>query len=210
MNLRNEKLKKFNLLIALIFALNYSSFVLAAQTDSQYFTAPLALTQNVTTNGGNITATINVSTGALSSSFTPGFTMNTNGGAAQSLTMTATANSQGGSQNAIFNISTTKYIILSNSTVSPPVSSFTDIKSGSPTAANNPNAIAYVINDPATVPARLTVSYNILGKYWDLVLTHNGNTNTSITVPANTPLANTYSFDDEPGNYQATITLSFI
>lgn len=204
-------MKQFNLLIVLILIFIFSPCVFSAQTNSQYFAAPLAPGDSVSANGGNITATIDISTGALSAAFAPGFTMNTNNsGSSPQLNLTATATSQGGSQNAIFDVSTIRYIILANSTVPPPVSSFTDIKTGSPTAANNPNAIAYTINDPTAVATRSTVSYDSTGKFWVITLLKNGNTNTSITVPASTPFANTYSSDDEPGNYQAIITLSFI
>lgn len=203
-------MNKLRLLIIFICTLIFPPVAFAGETTPQLFQADLAPGDAVTTNGGNITATIDPNTGALNTSFTPGFTMTTTTGSAQSLTYTATSNTQAGLQNAIFNIGTTKYIILTNSTTLPAVSSVNDIKTGSPTAANNPNAIAYVINDPPTISGRLTVAYDTTNKLWNLVLTRNGNTNTSITVPAGVPLSNTYSNDDEVGTYQATITLSFI
>lgn len=160
--------------------------------------------------GGSTSAAINVDTGVLGGSFAPAFRINTNVIDDQSLALTATATTQSGPQNAIFNVSTTKYIILTNTNVLPPVNSLGNIKTGSPTPASNPNAIAYVINDPVAVPGRLIVGYNSIGKYWDMAVSENGNTDTSITVPGGAPFTNTYSFHDEPGNYQATITLSFI
>lgn len=197
------------ILLLLLIYLIIPSYILAQQTDSQYFTATAPITKSVVANGGNITATMNVDTGALSTAFAPAFTITTNSRNTQYLTLSATANIAGGNTNAIFNISTTKYIILTNDTHLPQSGAITDIKSGSPTAASNPNAVAYVINDPAAISGKLSVIYNTTNKNWDLVLTNKGQTPTSITIPANTPLNQTYSIDDESGSYKATITLSF-
>ncbi len=183
--------------------------VYAAQTATYYFSTTCPQTNSVTTNGGNTSATINVDTGALSAAFTPAFMITTNSKNSQSLTLSAKANTQGGLQNSVFNISSTNYIILTNSTTLPPISSLTDIKSGTPTAANNPNAIAYQINNPAATAGKLSVTYNSTNKNWDLTLTNRGQTPTSVTVPVNTPLNGTFSTDDETGSYQAIITLSF-
>ena len=202
-------MRKIYLQIIFIWVL-MSPCAFASQTTPLFLMAPLFSGCAVTTNGGNISATINPDTGALSTSFTPAFKLTTLSGSAKALTYSATCNTTTTAQNAIFNISTKKYIILTNSTVLPPVSSVNNIKTGAPTAASNPNAMAYIINDPPAIAGQLAVSYNTTNKLWNLTLTHLGNTNTSITVPAATPLGNTYSFDDEPGAYQATITLSFI
>ncbi len=201
-------MKKLFLGIIFFGILIFSQSAFAARTDSQYFVAGCPESKSVVTNGGNISATINVDTGALSTSFTPAFTMTTNSRNNQYLTISASANTNTTAQNAVFNIGATRYIILTNNTVLPAIASLTNIKTGSPTAINNPNAIAYGINDPATATG-LTVAYNSTNKNWDLTLARRGSTNTSITVPANTPLTNTYSADDEEGSYRATVTLSF-
>lgn len=203
-------MKKNIIFIAFLGILIFSPTVHAAQTTPQYFTATAPETKSVATNGGNTAATINIDTGVLSTAFTPGFSMTTNSRCPDQLTLFATTTTQSGSQNAIFNIGLLKYIILTNSTTPPPLSSLTDIKSGSATAVNNPNAIAYPINNPVPTSGQLTVAYNSTNKNWDLVLTHRGTTLTSITVPAGPPLSNTYSADDEAGSYQAIVTLSFI
>lgn len=203
-------MKKIKLLIMLILASSFSTCAFGAQTTSQYFTGTLLVNNSVVFTGGSTTAAINVDTGVLNGSFSPSFRLNTNVIDDQSLALTVTANTQSGTQNAIFNVAANKYVILTNSNVLPPVNSLTNIKTGSPTAANNPNAIAYAINDPVAVPGRLIVGYNTIGKYWDMSVSQNGNTDTSITVPGGAPFNNTYSFHDEPGNYQATVTLSFI
>lgn len=182
--------------------------VIAQQTSSYYFTTSLAATKSVATNGGNITATINTDTGLLSAALTPAFLITTNSSNTQTLTMSATATTTSGSTNAIFNIGTSRYIVLTNNTIIPAIPSVNDIKSGTPTAVNNPNAIAYAINDPATATG-LTVSYDSTNKNWQLSLKQRGQTQTSITIPISTPLSNTFSTDDEAGSYKATITLSF-
>lgn len=202
-------MQKHIFIIVLILYLINIPVSFASQSASYYFTANAPDTKAVAANGGNISAVIDPNTGSLSPAFTPAFTLTTNTGASQSLTMKAEANTQGGLQNAIFNVGTVKYIILTNSNILPPISSLTDIKTGTPTASSNPNAIAYTINDPAGVSGDLTVAYNSGNKNWNLTLKKNGVTPTSITVPSGTPFSNTYSTDDEPGSYQAVITLSF-
>lgn len=74
---------------------------------------------------------------------------------------------------------------------------------------NNPNAIAYQVTTPSNIGGQLTYTWNNPGQYWDAALTHSGNTNTALTIPAGAPVSNTYSNDDEIGTYQAIVTLSF-
>lgn len=181
----------------------------AASTPSDYFIGTLGTQKDVTVNpSGVTTSTITPATGNLVTVLTPSFYITTNSNASQSLTFSATTNTQTSTENAIFNVSTNKYIILTNSTNLPPLSSITDIKSGSPTPTNNPNAIAYSINDPATATG-LTVNYNSTNKNWDLVLSKKGQTPTSVTIPSGSPLANTYNYTDSAGTYSATIILTF-
>lgn len=191
-------------------ALIFPASAYAERTPSYYFTATCPKTKSIVTNGGNINTTINIDTGVLSTNLNPGFLITTNSRDEEDLTLSATSQNLGGTANAIFNIGASRYIILTNSTQLPPASAITDIKTGTPTAANNPNAIAYTINDPATTAGQLSATYSNTNKNWRMVLTHRGNTTTSITIPAATnPLTNTFSGDDEAGSYQATITLSF-
>lgn len=187
----------------------YVNSAFAAQTPSEYFVGTLGVQKTVTVDSsGTTTATIQPSTGALNSFLKPSFIITTNSSNTQNLTFSASANTSTTTQNAIFNISTNKYIILTNSNSLPPVSSLTDIKTGTPTGASNPNAIAYSINDPAVVTG-LTVTYNATNKNWDLSLTKKSQTPTSVTIPAASPLSGTFSGADLIGDYQATITLTF-
>ena len=194
-------------LVCLFFIL-LSAPTFALTTPSDYFVANLAPVKSITVTGGNFTSVIDVNTGALGTSLSTQFTMTTNTAASQNLTMSSTANIQGSTVNSIFNISSTKYIILTNSNHLPTASAINDIKTGTPSAANNPNAIAYQINDPTTATG-LTVNYNNTNKNWDLTLAKKGSTVTTIAAPAAAPLAETYSILDRAGTYQATIILTF-
>lgn len=199
----------FKLIVNLMVYLLCVNSVFAAATPSDYFVGTLGTQKTVTVNpSGVTTSTITPSTGNLVTTLTPSFYMTTNSNSSQSLTFSATTNTQTTTENAIFNVSTNKYIILTNSLNLPPVSSITDIKSGSPNPTNNPNAIAYPINDPATATG-LTVNYNSTNKNWDLVLSKKGQTATSATIPSGSPLANTYNYTDSAGPYYATIILTF-
>lgn len=199
----------FKLIINLMVYLLCVNSVFAAATPSDYFVGTLGTQKTVTVNPSGITAsTITPSTGALVTTLTPSFFMTTNSNSSQSLTFSATTNTQTSTENAIFNVSTNKYIILTNSLHLPPVTSITDIKGGSSNPINNPNAIAYSINDPATATG-LTVNYNTTNKNWDLVLSKKGQTATSVTIQSGSPLTNTYNYTDSAGPYYATIILTF-
>lgn len=99
---------------------------------------------------------------------------------------------------------------MTNNTTLPSVAAVNDAKSAVPVPANNPDTIAYTVTPPSNIAGQLAYTWNNGNQDWDVALTHQGNTNTAITVPAAAPRGNTYSFDDSPGNYQATITLSFV
>lgn len=201
----NKKLILTTLLGALLFS--PSSF--AASTNPQNFRGGLEEINSVAPNGGIIDANIDPTTGALSVSFTPGFRITTNkDGGNKELTQSWRCNTSGASQNAIFNVASVPYVILTNNDALPPVSSVNDIKTGAPTPASNPNAIAYSINDPPNIIGVLQTEFSPTDNDWKLHLSKQGPTDTSQTVPTTIPFANTFSGDDEAGRYQATVTLS--
>lgn len=184
------------------------SSVKAAETGHQYFTIFAGEYKAVASTGGSYTAKIDGDTGALSNSMKPTFTVDSNSNAAQRLTLSAVCNTQSGNVNALFLTSGTKYIILSNTADLPTLSAINNIKGISPSEALNPNAIAYVIQDPPVQPCRLNVSWRASNN-WRLTLTGRGLTNTSVTIPAGCPRNNTFSFNDGAGDYCATIILSY-
>lgn len=209
-------MKKMKLLSALLFvgafALSASQGAHAATTASQTVTGTLDVCKQVITNGGNIASDIECDTGNLNTAFTPGFRLTTNTNSAQNLQLTALCNTTTIAQNAFFGtgVAGATFITLTNNTVLPTVASVTDAKSGAPTPANNPDVIVYGVTPPSNIAGQLVYTWDNPNQRWNAVLTHKGNTDTAVTVPAAAPKANTYSFDDDPGSYQATITLSYV
>ena len=189
-------------------ALLLSPSTLAASTNPLLMSGALAETNSVAPNCGVINANINDVTGALSVSFTPGFKITSNAGGGKWLTQSWTCNTSGATQNAIFNNGTNAFVILTNIDALPPVSAITDIKTLAPTAINNPNAIAYLINNPPNQAGVLQATFQSATNNWALQLTKQGVTDTNQTIPATLPYTNTFSGDDEAGRYQATVTLS--
>lgn len=211
-----DKIKKRALLSTFLFAgilaLSMPQKAQAALSASQTVSGTLALVRSVTTNGGTLTSVIDPTTGNLNTTLNPGFTIQTNTHASQPMTLKATlTDSSGPGVNALFGNGTIDNIILANTAAGsvPLTTAITDIKSGTPTPANNANAIAYQVTNPANIGGQLTYTWNNGGQYWDAALTHTGNTNTALIVPAGPAVANTYSIDDEVGTYQAIVTLSF-
>lgn len=193
----------------LLAALLLSPSAFAASTNPHLMRGALEEVNSVAPNGGNIAANINDVTGALDAAFTPGFRITTNkDGGSKDLTQSWTCNTSGATQNAIFNDATYAYVILTNTDALPPVSSVTNIKTLAPTPASNPNAIAYLINDPPNIIGTLQTEFVPADNNWKLHLSKQGITDTNQTIPAALPYTNTFSGDDEAGRYQATVTLS--
>lgn len=209
-------MKKIKLLSTLLFAgafaLGASQGAFAATSASQTCTGTLGTMKQVITNGGNIAATIDSDTGTLSAAFTPAFRITTNTNSSQSMLLSSTCNTSTVAQNAFFGDGDagTTYIVLTNNTVLPTAAAVTDAKATTPVPANNGNVIVYGLTPVSDVECDLDYTWNNTNKNWDAALTNKGNTDTSLTVPAAAPKSLTYSYDDEPGSYQATITLSFV
>lgn len=202
-------MRKLILLIIFNLLFFHSNAAFASRTDSKYFTATCPVLKRIISNGNVLSSTIDPNTGALTSSMVPRFTIITNSREQFNLTMSAFTNIESGPVNAVFNSADAKYIILTNSTRLPGIESINDIKSLNPSPSNNPNAIAYRIEDPQAIDNALLVNYNPTNSNWDLKLAKRGSTQTSITIPSGMPLNNTYSYSDEAGSYQATVMLSF-
>jgi hypothetical protein len=134
--------------------------------------------------------------------------MSSNDPTPKNLTLSVVANTTTGYQNAVFDSGATSYVILTNSSSPPPISSLNDIKSVTGTLSNNPNAIAYAANNPSG-GADVTVTYSSINKNWNLLLNTTTGRTTTFTIPAGAPLSDSYSSDDETGSYQAIVTLSF-
>ena len=209
---KENKMKKNVLLstflIMTVVALSSMQVALAATFASQTVTGTLGLAKDVVTNGGNINATIDENTGLLSAALVPGFTLKTNTGGSFPVALKAEANTTGGLVNAFD--ATGGFIALANNTVLPAAGEVGNAISLAPSTSANVNVIAYPIKPPIATAGELTYIWNAGLTRWDGTLTHHGNTNTSITIPATTPRVGTWSLDDASGAYQAIITLSFV
>lgn len=108
--------------------------------------------------------------------------------------------SNGGDVNAYFKNSNRDYIILGNVSSSnlPNTNSINNIKSGTPTATNNPNAIAYPINNILTNIDSATMVNNSTsgGLCYSIDMGNSQNGNIVQTLGA-IPLTNTYSISND-------------
>lgn len=201
----------FPILICFI-VLSFGQGAFAALFADQTVIATLAQRKSVITNGGNINVTIDPTTGTLSAALTPGFTLITNSSTLAPVALTSTINTSGGTQNAFFGDGTAgnTFLMITNSAALPTPGAVANASSGSPTPASNANVIVYPVNIPSDVPGQLVYVWDNLNQHWNGTLTHKGNTNTLLTIPAVAPRTNTFSIEDLDGAYQATIILSFV
>lgn len=184
------------------------NIAIAEQTSSYYFNAAYPAVKYVEADGGVISTTINTDTGAISNALTPAFEIGTNAPVQQTLTMSVNSLTSSGNVNSLFTSGSNRYIVFTNNTVVPSSTSVSNITGGSPAAASNPNAIAYLVNAPST-SSGLSVAYSSTNRNWQFTTTSWGRFSTTLNIPISTPLSNTFSTNDEPGNYRATVTLSF-
>lgn len=125
----------------------------------------------------------------------------------QQLYLQATTTGVAGSVNALFQQGTQVYVVFSNTTVGkvPTAAAIADCKVASPTASNNANAIAYPISSVAFTNGG-TSTYDATKNQYNVTV--NGGTTIATTTTGTAPYANTYSFADNAGTYQAVVTLT--
>jgi len=205
-------MKKHLLLSAILggmIALSVAPMANAATTASQTVSATLAALKSIVGKGTGLTGTIDPDTGIVTA-LAPSFTITTNTSSALTLQLSATAPSSTTPQQALTNYAghLGTYIVLANITVPALAAAITDITAG--TLASNANAIAFPFTPQATVAGQITIgTWNAPGNYWPYTLTHKGNTDANNAI-SGTALASSYTTDDEPGTYQATITMAFV
>ena len=180
----------------------------AAPIASQTVTAVLGTVSSVESYGGNVSTTID-ETGSLTTPLDPGFKIISNIGTTQALTLTATTMSTSGEVNAFSSSNGNVYIALSNITTPPTSEAITNAQSDSPQAASNPNVICYAVTPPTNIEGQLEYSWNSSGNYYDVNLSHQGDTITQLVVPAASAKPNTFNGNDESGSYQAVVVLSY-
>lgn len=207
---KNLALKILLLIGIIIVTANKAAFAACSSSASQTVAGSLPQLKQVVANGGNISATINETTGDLSAALTPAFRLTTNTSAPINVRMTSTCNTTTIVQNAFSGdggVGTT-FLILTNNTVLPTIAAVDDAK-GAAVPAQNANVIAYAITPTALVPAELSYTWDNANQYYNGVLTHKGGTDTLLTTQT-APKAGTFSIADVDGVYQATIILSFV
>ena len=203
-NKKKSLMPTFLLATTLISLLNINE-VKAAPIASQTVTAVLGTISAVESYGGTTSTTID-DTGSLTSPLDPGFKIISNIGTTQALTLTATTTSTSGEVNAFSSSNGNVYIALSNITTREAI---TNAQSDSPQAALNPNVICYAVTPPTNIEGQLEYSWNSSGNYYDVNLSHQGDTITQLVVPAASAKPNTFNGNDESGSYQAIVILSY-
>lgn len=207
--MKKQKILMSSLLLAFIMScLSGLNEAKAAPIASQTVTAVLGTVSSVESYGGNVSTTID-ETGSLTTPLDPGFKIISNIGTTQALTLTATTTSTSGEVNAFSSSNGNVYIALSNITTPPTSEAITNAQSESSQAASNPNVICYAVTPPTNIEGQLEYSWNSSGNYYDVNLSHQGDTITQLVVPAASAKPNTFNGNDESGSYQAVVVLSY-
>lgn len=207
--MKKQKILMSSLLLAFIMScLSGLNEAKAAPIASQTVTAVLGTVSSVESYGGNVSTTID-ETGSLTTPLDPGFKIISNIGTTQALTLTATTTSTSGEVNAFSSSNGNVYIALSNITTPPTSEAITNAQSESPQAASNPNVICYAVTPPTNIEGQLEYSWNSSGNYYDVNLSHQGDTITQLVVSAASAKPNTFNGNDESGSYQAIVILSY-
>lgn len=162
---------------------------------------------NTSTSSG----TIDPETGVSSAPYAT-FQIQTNGGDDKyDYILTAKVNtSDSGQVNAYSQNGSTAYLLLGNITNLPASSAINDIKTNSPTQANNKNVIAYPITNTLTNLSSATLTNNTTyGGLCYVIKTGTSQKGTIRQAIGTAPMSNTYSaIIDTAGTYQAVLTLS--
>lgn len=202
----NKKLAGLLILPALISAMNMSHAI--SNTASQTLQATLGTYLDITpvTSGAVTTTTIAPDTGNLAAALVSKFQVNLNTDS-QQLYLQATTAGAAGNVNALFQQGSQVYAVFSNTASGklPTAAAITDCKAAAPTAANNANAIAYPIASVALTNSG-TSTYDATKNQYNVTV--NGGTTVATTTTGTAPYANTYSFADNAGTYQAIMTLT--
>lgn len=125
--------------------------------------------------------------------------------------LTAKVNTSDSAQvNAYSQNGSTAYLLLGNLTNLPTLSAINDIKTNSPTVANNKNVIAYPITNTLTNLSSATLTNNVTyGGLCYVIKTGTSQKGTIRQTIGAVPMSNTYSaIVDTAGTYQAVLTLT--
>lgn len=202
----NKKLAGLLILPAMLSVTNMSHAI--SNTASQTLQATLGTYLDITaqTTGAVTTTTIAPDTGNLAAALVSKFQINLNTDS-QQLYLQATTAGAAGNVNALFQQGSQVYVVFSNTATGklPTAAAITDCKAAAPTAANNANAIAYPISSVALTNTG-TATYDATKNQYNVTV--NGGSTIATTTTGTAPYANTYSFADNAGTYQAIMTLT--
>lgn len=201
----NKKLAGLLLIPAILSTINASHAL--SNTASQTLQATLAAYVDIQalTSGAVTTTTITPDTGNLAAALISKFQIRANANAPSLYLKAETASSTNPSEVAFFQQGGSTYVILSNLTNKPTTAAIADCKLASPTPANNANAIVYPIAS-AVADNSGTITFDGTKNQYNV--TANAGQTIVTTTTGTTPIANTYSYLDTAGTYQAVLTLS--
>lgn len=201
-------------ILILITCLLLPNYCYCATTFQQTITTTIPAAVNITAiNTSAAQGTIDAATG-ISSSPAASFRLQTNGTDSNyTYVVQSTLLTSGGtSVNAYAQISSQGYILLGNNSPAlyPTTTAVNNIKSGTPSAANNANVIAYPVSNTLTNLASATLTNNpTYGGLCYIVTTGTSKNGTLVQTVGSSPLANTYSLtNDRAGIYQAVVTFT--
>ncbi len=198
------------LYIVLIILASPKAFGLADSQQTIQTVVPAAVDVS-SINTSAASGTINPETGVSSAPYAT-FQIQTNGDDDKyDYILTAKINtSDSGNVNAYSQNGSTAYLLLGNITNLPTVSVINDIKTNSPTLANNKNVIAYPITNTLTNLSSATLTNNATyGGLCYVIKTGSNQKGTIKQAIGTTPMNNTYSsITDTAGTYQAVLTLT--
>lgn len=164
-------------------------------------------TNSVVVTGGNLSANIDINTGALSSSLTSTFNVSTNSNQGLIAEFSANVNTASGSYNGMIGTtanSNTGSTVLTNINFMPTTSNVDNGLSNSPSPTLNPNVIGYQIsfaNQSGSNPVFASAGSTVASAQ---VIPKKGNTNILVTI--NSIRSGTFDqTTDTAGSYQLNI-----
>lgn len=202
----SKKLAGLLVIPAMLGTLNASHAI--SSNASQVLQCTLGTYLDITPEAGGAvtTTTIAPATGNLTSELISKFKINVNTDC-QELYLQGKTTGDSGDVNALFKQGSQTYVVFSNTASGklPTAAAIADCKTASPTATNNANAIAYPIAS-VSLDNGGTANYDNSKNQYNVDV--NGGTTIATTTTGTTPYANTYSFQDNAGTYQAIMTLT--
>lgn len=202
----SKKLAGLLVIPAMLGTLNASHAI--SSNASQVLQCTLGTYLDITaqTSGTTTTTTIIPDTGNLTAALVSKFKINLNTDS-QDLYLQGKTTGAAGDVNALFRQGSQTYVVFSNTASGklPTAAAIADCKTASPTATNNANAIAYPIAS-VSLDNGGTANYDNSKNQYNVDV--NGGTTIATTTTGTTPYANTYSFQDNAGTYQAIMTLT--